>query len=125
MKPGAREDSPEFDLVLACLRWPQERIDGERIQSLVRGPIRWPYLLEIVHHHKVVPLFFRNLEGFAPGYIPAEPAAVLRAGAVANAHTCLQRISHLLLLNRDRCADFQGHSSGDHCLSGCDLARCR
>ncbi|MGA3226020.1 MAG: lasso peptide biosynthesis B2 protein [Acidobacteriaceae bacterium] len=100
MKPGAREDSPEFDLVLACLRWPQERIDGERIQSLVRGPIRWPYLLEIVHHHKVVPLFFRNLEGFAPGYIPAEPAAVLRAGAVANAHTCLQRISHLLLLNR-------------------------
>ena len=100
MKPGEREDSPEFDLVLACLRWPQERIDGERIQSLVRGPIRWPYLLEIVHHHKVVPLFFRNLETFAPGYIPDEPAAVLRAGAVANAHTCLQRISRLLLLHR-------------------------
>ncbi len=98
MKPGAREDSPEFDLLLACLRWPQERIDGERIQSLVRRPIRWPYLLEIVHHHKVVPLFFRNLETFAPGYIPDEPAAVLRAGAVANAHTCQQRISHLLLL---------------------------
>jgi Uncharacterised nucleotidyltransferase/Transglutaminase-like superfamily len=100
MKPGEREDSPEFDLVLACLRWPQERIDGDRIQSLVRRPIRWPYLLEIVHHHKVVPLFFRNLETFAPGYIPDEPAAVLRAGAVANAHTCLQRTSHLLLLNR-------------------------
>ncbi len=100
MKPGEREDSPEFDLVLACLRWPQERVDGDRIQSLVRGPIRWPYLLEIVHHHKVVPLFFRNLETFAPGYIPDEPGAVLRAGAVANAHTCLERISHLLLLSR-------------------------
>src|ERR1700729_1877749 len=100
MKPGEREDSPEFDLLLACLRWPQQRIDGERIQSLVRRPIRWPYLLEIVHHHKVVPLFFRNLETFAPGYIPDEPAAVLRAGAVANAHTCLQRISHVLLLCR-------------------------
>jgi Uncharacterised nucleotidyltransferase/Transglutaminase-like superfamily len=100
MKPGERVDSPEFDLVLACLRWPQERIDGERIQSLVRGPIRWPYLLEIVQHHKVVPLFFRNLEAFAPGYIPEEPGAVLRAGAAANAHTCLQRISHLLLLHR-------------------------
>jgi Uncharacterised nucleotidyltransferase/Transglutaminase-like superfamily len=100
MKPGAREDSPEFDLVLACLRWPQERIEVDRIQSLVRGPIRWPYLLEIVHHHKVLPLFFRNLETFAPGYIPDEPAAVLRAGAVANARICLQRISHLLLLTR-------------------------
>ncbi len=100
MKPGEQDYSPEFELVLACLRWPHEAIDGERIRSLARQPIRWPYLLEIVNHHKVVPLFFRNLEAFASGYIPDEPAAVLRAGAVANAHTCRRRISQLLLLNR-------------------------
>ena len=73
MKP--RVYSPEFDLVLACLRWPAATVDGDRIQSLVRQPIDWQHLLEIVHHHKVVPLFLRNLETFAAGYVPDEPAA--------------------------------------------------
>ena len=100
MKPGGTTYSPEFELVLACLRWPQENVDGDRIQSLARQPIRWPFLLEIVHHHKVVPLFSRNLESFAPGYMPDEPAAALRASAAANRETCLRRIGHLLLLNR-------------------------
>ena len=103
MKPGGTTYSPEFELVLACLRWPQENVDGDRIQSLARQPIRWPYLLEIVHHHKVVPLFSRNLESFAPGYMPDEPAAALRASEAANRETCLRRIGHLLLLNRLFC----------------------
>ena len=72
MKPGGTVYSPEFDLVLACLRWPQETVDGDRIRSLAQQPIRWPHLLEIVDHHKVVPLFSRNLETFAPGYMPDE-----------------------------------------------------
>jgi Uncharacterised nucleotidyltransferase/Transglutaminase-like superfamily len=96
MKPG---DSPEFDLVLACLRWPQKTVDGERIRSLAGQPIRWPYLLEIVNHHKVVPLFFRNLEAFAGDCIPEEPAAALRVCARENAQTCLGRTAHLILLN--------------------------
>jgi Uncharacterised nucleotidyltransferase/Transglutaminase-like superfamily len=100
MKPGGETCSPEFDLVLACVRWPQETIDGDRIRSLARQPIRWSYLLEIVHHHKVVPLFSRNLQTFAAGYMPDEPAAALRASTVENAHTCLRRIEHLLMLHR-------------------------
>jgi Uncharacterised nucleotidyltransferase/Transglutaminase-like superfamily len=100
MKPREQDDSPEFDLVLACLRWPQETVDGDRIRSLVEQPIRWPYLLEIVNHHKVVPLFFRNLEAFAAGCIPDEPAAALRACLAENTQACLRRSSHLLLLSR-------------------------
>jgi hypothetical protein len=95
-----RAYSPEFDLVLACLRWPSHTMDGDRVRSLARQPLRWPYLLEIVQHHKVAPLFFRNLEAFAPGYMPNETAAALRAGAVANAHTCLERTAHLISLYR-------------------------
>jgi Uncharacterised nucleotidyltransferase/Transglutaminase-like superfamily len=91
---------PEFDLVLACLRWPQETIDGDRIRSLARQPIRWPYLLEIVHHHKVAPLFHRNLEKFAADCIPEHAATALRASAEANAQTCLHRTQDLLLLHR-------------------------
>jgi hypothetical protein len=91
---------PEFELVLACLRWPQETIDGDRIRSLARQSIRWPYLLEIIHHHKVVPLFLRNFESFAPVYMPDEAATTLRAAGAANDETCLRRTSQLLLLNR-------------------------
>jgi hypothetical protein len=100
MKPGESVYSPEFDLVLACLRWPQETVDGDRIRSLAQQPIRWPHLLEIVDHHKVVPLFSRNLETFAPGYIPDEQATVLRANSVANAHNCLRRTAELVALHR-------------------------
>jgi Uncharacterised nucleotidyltransferase/Transglutaminase-like superfamily len=100
MKPGGTIYSPEFDLVLACLCWPQEAVDGDRIQTLAQQPIRWSHLLEIVDHHKVVPLFSRNLDTFAPGYMPDEPAAALRARSVANAHLCLNRTAHLVALHR-------------------------
>ena len=100
MKPGDAVYSPEFELVLACLRWPQEAADGDRIRSLAQQPLRWTHLLEIVHHHKVVPLFSRNLNTFAAGYIPDDPAAALRASSVANAHNCLQRTADLFSLNR-------------------------
>jgi hypothetical protein len=100
MKPGDAVYSPEFELVLACLRWPQEAADGDRIRSLAQQPLRWSHLLEIVQHHKVVPLFSRNLNTFAAGYIPDDPAAALLASSVANAHNCLQRTADLFSLNR-------------------------
>jgi hypothetical protein len=100
MKPGQAVYPPEFELVLACLRWPREAADGDRIRSLARQPIRWPYLLEILHHHKVVPLFLTNLEAFAPGCMPEEAATALRAAGVANGETCVRRTSQLLQINR-------------------------
>src|ERR1700678_3518578 len=100
MKPGGTVYSREFDLVLACLRWPQEAVDGDRIRTLAHGPIRWSHLLEIVDHHKVLPLFSRNLDTFAPGYMPDERAAALRARSVANAHICLRCTAHLVALHR-------------------------
>jgi Uncharacterised nucleotidyltransferase/Transglutaminase-like superfamily len=100
MKQGGAVYSPEFELVLACLRWPQETADGERIRLLAQRPIRWSHLLEIVQHQKVVPLFSRNLDTFAAGYMPDEPAAALHASSVANAHICLRRTAHLFALNR-------------------------
>ena len=100
MKPVKSVYAPEFDLVLACLRWPQATVDGARILSLSQRPLDWPSLLEIVHHQKVVPLFFRNLETFAGEHIPEEAAAALRASTEENTRSCLQRSAHLQLLNR-------------------------
>ena len=92
--------APEFDLVLACLRWPQSTVDCARIRSLAQGPIRWPFLLEIVHHQKVVPLFLRNLETFASDLVPEQACATLRASAEANVRSCVRWTSHLLQLKR-------------------------
>jgi Uncharacterised nucleotidyltransferase/Transglutaminase-like superfamily len=100
VKPGERVYSAEFDLVRACLRWPQEQVDGERIRSLAAQPLRWQQLRAIVEHHKVVPLFSRNLETFAAGYMPEEHAAALRRESVANAHQCLRLTGQLFSLNR-------------------------
>ncbi|MGC2402747.1 MAG: lasso peptide biosynthesis B2 protein [Acidobacteriaceae bacterium] len=100
MKAGEPEDFPEFELVLACLRWPQQYVDSKRIRLLAQRELRWSYLLQIVNHHKVVPLFFRNLEGFAADYLPDAPAAALRTWAGENAGTCLRLTNHFRLLNR-------------------------
>jgi hypothetical protein len=100
MKPGETPDSPEFDLVLACLRWPQQPSDGDRIRLLAQQPIRWSQLLQIVDHHKVAPLFFRNLETFAAGYMPEEPAAALQATHLENEQICIRRCGQLSSINR-------------------------
>jgi hypothetical protein len=100
MPSGQRQEYPEFELVLACLRWPQQFVDGERIRSLARQEIRWPYLLEIVSHHKVLPLFFHNLETFAADAIPSWQATSLRAHFAANAEICSQEIDRLSQLNQ-------------------------
>jgi hypothetical protein len=100
MKPGPAVYPPEFELVLACLRWPQETVDGDRIRSLARQPICWPYLLEITQYHKVVPLVLRNLQAFAPEFMPDEASAGLLAAGALNDEICVRRTSQLLLLNR-------------------------
>src|ERR1700761_5613166 len=97
---GEQADCAEFELVLACLRWPQTYVDSQRVRSLARGDIDWSYLLEIVHHHKVVPLFFLNLDAFAADLVPGEAAAALRSASRENAAACLWRTEHLRLLSR-------------------------
>lgn len=92
--------SPEFELVLACLRWPQNTVDGDRIRALAEQPIDWAHLVEILRHHKVTPLFLHNFEAFASGTMPWEIASTLRAECVTNADICLRRASHLVTLQR-------------------------
>ena len=100
MLPGDGVQSPEFELVLACVRWPIDAADAARIRVLAQQPLRWPHLLKIVHHHQVASLVSRNLEACAAGFVPQEPLSALRSSAVQNAHTCFQGISELVRLLR-------------------------
>jgi hypothetical protein len=97
MRAAERSDFPEFELLLACLRWPQPFVDGEKIQRLAASDLRWPYLLEMVHHHKVAPLFFRNLQTFA-GRPLAAASLSLEAHYKANAALCQHQANHLRVI---------------------------
>ena len=100
MKPSEALQSPEFNLVLACLCWPQETVDGDRIRLLAQQPLNWPHVLAMVRHHKVVPLFFRNLDFFAADSLPHAVATALRSETAANNRLCTQRITQLCQLCR-------------------------
>jgi Uncharacterised nucleotidyltransferase/Transglutaminase-like superfamily len=105
MLPGEGIHSPEFDLVLACVRWPIEPADAARVRQLAQGelaqrPLHWPHLLKIVHHHQVISLAYRNLQAYAADLVPPEAAAALKASAVENARICFQRISELVCITR-------------------------
>lgn len=94
MKPRKAIQSAEFALVLACVRWPLDPLQGELIHELAQQPLHWPHLLRIVEHHQVTPLVARNLEPCA-GSVPPEIMARLRAEAAANARTCFRNASEL------------------------------
>ncbi|HEY4047300.1 MAG TPA: lasso peptide biosynthesis B2 protein [Acidobacteriaceae bacterium] len=95
MQPEETVRSPEFELVLACVRWPQGSADAALIRKLAQQPIHWPHLLRIVHHHQVVSLVSRNIEAAASDCVPSETLSSLRAGAVENARFCFHGISEL------------------------------
>lgn len=99
MEPDEGTRSLEFDLVLACVRWPQETVDSARIRELARHGIRWPHFLEIVQHHQVASLVSRNLTS-AGEAVPQESLTNLRRLAIENAHICFQGISELVRLIR-------------------------
>jgi hypothetical protein len=98
MLPGKAFRSPEFELVLACTRWPLEAAGAVRIRELARQHIRWPHLLDILQHHQVTALVSRNLEACAAEYVPQEPLTTLRTRAVENVRASFQNISELVRL---------------------------
>ena len=75
-------------------------MDGDRVRSLAEQAIDWQHVVQIVSHHKVIPLFLRNFETFAGDSMPEQTAAVLRAENVANTQISERRSNHLVTLNR-------------------------
>ena len=75
-------------------------MDGDRVRSLAEQPLDWPHVLQIVSHHKVIPLFLRNFDVFADGCMPEDTGTILRAENVTNALICSRRSNHLVMLSR-------------------------
>jgi Uncharacterised nucleotidyltransferase/Transglutaminase-like superfamily len=99
MRSSQEHECSEFELVLACLRWPQQYVDGERVRQLAGEDLRWLYLLQIANYHKVSPLVFRNLETFAGSCVPSETMAILAAQYEHNVAMSERAAHHLRLVS--------------------------
>lgn len=96
--PPRGASSPEFDLVLACLRWPLAAAEGARVRELAQRRIRWAHLLEVAHHHQVSSLVSHAVAAWAADCVPEETLAALRVAAVQNARLCFRNVSELVSL---------------------------
>ena len=95
----ARIFSPELDLILACCgNDPDGRLSA-RIQQILRDGVDWERLVELVHHHGLVPLVYRRLS--AEKDASRSPGLeALRQQDTANAHRTLWLTLELLNIHR-------------------------
>lgn len=99
MQPEIPGFPPEFELILACARWPHEPPEPDRVRELA-VKVRWPLVVEMANRHKVIPQVARCLEAVAPGGAPPREASLLRAGTVENACLCSQHADILKRIHR-------------------------
>lgn len=75
--------SPEFRLLAACCRWPEDEARAAAITAAAAGPLDWQQFERLALRHRVVPLAARGIRG--RDGVPAEVAARLAARASAEA----------------------------------------
>jgi hypothetical protein len=90
--------SPELDLLLLCARWPQRPEDCDLIRARATGQIDWQRFVQLVQHHRILPLVSHNLLACWTDSPPAELegiAARLRELAAASAHQSLRSLAEM------------------------------
>jgi Uncharacterised nucleotidyltransferase len=91
--------SPELDLILACCADQSGEGAGARIQQILRHGVDWERLLELAHHHGLVPLLYRRLSNMMDAtHSPGLEA--LRRKDQSNAHRALWLTVELLNICR-------------------------
>ncbi len=91
--------SPELDLILACCGDDSDGRHSANIPQILRYGVNWERLLQLAHHHGLVPLVFRRLsaEMDASRWHGLE---ALRQQDKANAHRTLWLTLELLNIHR-------------------------
>lgn len=91
--------SPELDLILACCGDDSDGRQSANIPQILRHGVNWERLLQLAHHHGLVPLVFRRLsaEMDASRWHGLEG---LRQQDKANAHRTLWLTLELLNIHR-------------------------
>jgi hypothetical protein len=89
---------PEVELLLPSLRPYLDPSAVEHIQAALNEPLDWDYLLQMVEKHRVLPLFYRNLNSIISDQIPAEISKELRKRFFENVKRNLLLTNELLRL---------------------------
>jgi hypothetical protein len=114
--------SPDLDLLLLCVRWPQRQEDRELIRARASGRLDWQRFLRLVQHHRLVPLVSHNLLASFADSAPPEPhlwLTQLRQLSVASAHQSLRCLAEL----RRVVQKLQTHAISVRVLKGLPLAQ--
>ena len=99
MESRLKTSSVEFQLLLACLRWPLTDLERDQICGLVRGALDMSVFIDLVLHHQVVPLVFRNLSDAARGKAPEAMLSNLRSKALTASKQTLGRVAETIHLS--------------------------
>lgn len=78
-RPAPRE--PEVELVLLCARTARGPAATARLNQLLACELDWRWVVQLAAEHRVRPLLYQSLRGLAPGAVPADVLAGLRAYA--------------------------------------------
>jgi hypothetical protein len=125
--PGPDQDrqpgrSPELDLLLLCVRWPQRHEDGELIRERLAGPLDWQRFHRLVRHHRLEPLVTHTLNASLLEPTSPECQAVLaelRQDSVVSAHRALRNLAEMRRLVKE----LQSNNIAVRVLKGLPLAQ--
>jgi len=86
----------EFQLALACARWPQEDIDRAEIRRLANETLDWEWFLRIIERNQIAPLTYHNLHEALPDERRSGLLGALRGRALANAGLSMSQAGELV-----------------------------
>jgi hypothetical protein len=97
--------NPEIEVLLSCARIHIPPSTAEHIQSLLKQPFQWDYLIDLAKFHKVIPLLAQTLNRVCPDLVPKSTLDQLQTLVYAN--TCqnlflTQELLHILKLFEQR-----------------------
>jgi hypothetical protein len=97
-KASPEMNSPEKELLLACVRTRMPAELAEHVRAIVRGPLDWKLFLAAAENHCVLPLVWQQLETVCGDSVPTEWREKLRASAERTAQRNLQLAGELFRL---------------------------
>jgi hypothetical protein len=71
--------TPELQLLLTCARLELTDAQKQRLTRLCGEIVDWSSLMNLAHHHLMLPLAYRHLRSLAPEVIPAPALATMRS----------------------------------------------
>jgi hypothetical protein len=114
--------SPELDLLLLCARWPQRQEDSELIRERSGGQLDWQRFLNLVQHHRLVPLVTHTLHASLAEPLSPECKAVLAELQRDSAHSAHRALRSLVELRRV-VQEFHANGIAVRVLKGLPLAQ--